>query len=412
VRYGSRGRQTGLTAVTGIPTLDDLTVAGKRVLVRADLNVPMRDGTVGDTTRIDRLLPTLRDLRSAGARIIVMSHFGRPNGKVDPALSLRPIAEVLSRALDGLPVQFSEDCIGAAAAEMVGRLRDGEILMLENLRFHSGEEQNDPQFASALASLGDVYVDDAFSCAHRAHASVAALTSLLPSGAGRGMQAELEALEQALESPARPLAAIVGGAKVSTKLDLLENLISKVDVLVIGGAMANTFLYAQGIGVGKSLCEPDLSQTARDVLAASERAGCEIVLPDDVVVADALIEGAKSIVVDAGAVPGDQMILDIGPESAASLGDRLADCRTLVWNGPLGAFEVPPFDTATNAVATEAARLTQTGSLRSVAGGGDTVAALIHAGVADEFTYLSTAGGAFLEWLEGKPLPGVAALMT
>ena len=397
--------------MAGIATLDDLAVAGQRVLVRADLNVPMRDGEIGDMTRIDRLLPTLRDLLSAGARIIVMSHFGRPKGKAEPALSLRPIAETLSGALDGLPVQFAEECIGTLATEMADGLQDGEILLLENLRFHAEEEQNDLEFASALASLGDVYVDDAFSCAHRAHASVAALASLLPSGAGRGMQAELEALEQALESPARPLAAIVGGAKVSTKLDLLQNMISKVDILVIGGAMANTFLHAQGVGVGKSLHEPELSQTALDVLAASERAGCEVILPDDVVAAGALTEGTETVVVDVDAVPVDLMILDIGPESAASLGHRLADCRTLVWNGPLGAFEVPPFDAATNAVAKEAARLTQAGGLRSVAGGGDTVAALVHAGVADEFTYLSTAGGAFLEWLEGKPLPGVAALM-
>ena len=397
--------------MAGIATLDDLAVAGQRVLVRADLNVPTRDGKIGDMTRIDRLLPTLRDLRSAGARIIVMSHFGRPKGKVDPTLSLRPIAEALSGALDSLPVRFAEDCIGAAATGMAEGLQDGEILLLENLRFHAGEEQNDPQFALALASLGDVYVDDAFSCAHRAHASVAALASLLPSGAGRGMQAELEALEQALESPARPLAAIVGGAKVSTKLDLLQNMISKVDVLIIGGAMANTFLHAQGISVGNSLHEPDLSQTALDVLAASDRAGCEIILPRDVVAAGALTEGTETVVVDVGAVPDDLMILDMGPESAASLGHRLADCRTLVWNGPLGAFEVSPFDAATNAVAREVARLTQAGSLRSVAGGGDTVAALVHAGVADQFTYLSTAGGAFLEWLEGKPLPGVAALM-
>ena len=397
--------------MAGIATLDDLAVAGQRVLVRADLNVPMRDDEIGDMTRIDRLLPTLRDLLSAGARIIVMSHFGRPKGKAEPALSLRPIAETLSGALDGLPVQFAEECIGTLATEMADGLQDGEILLLENLRFHAEEEQNDLEFASALASLGDVYVDDAFSCAHRAHASVAALASLLPSGAGRGMQAELEALEQALESPARPLAAIVGGAKVSTKLDLLQNMISKVDILVIGGAMANTFLHAQGVGVGKSLHEPELSQTALDVLAASERADCEVILPDDVVAAGALTEGTETVVVDVDAVPVDLMILDIGPESAASLGHRLADCRTLVWNGPLGAFEVPPFDAATNAVAKEAARLTQAGGLRSVAGGGDTVAALVHAGVADEFTYLSTAGGAFLEWLEGKPLPGVSALM-
>ena len=392
-------------------TLDDLAVAGQRVLVRADLNVPVQGGKVTDATRIERLVPTLRDLQSQGARVILMSHFGRPKGKVDPAFSLRPAADALAQTLDGDPVQFAEDCVGSAATEMAAQLREGEVLLLENLRFHPGEERNDPEFAAALASLGDVYVDDAFSCAHRAHASVAALASLLPSGAGRAMQAELEALERALGSPSRPLAAIVGGAKVSTKLDLLENMISKVDLLAIGGAMANTFIYAQGLGVGNSLCEPDLSQTAKDVLAASERAGCEIVLPDDVIVARALATNAEAKVAEAGAVPDDHMILDIGPQSAMALGLRLADCRTLVWNGPLGAFEVPPFDAATNAVAADAAQLTQEGELLSVAGGGDTVAALVHAGVADNFTYLSTAGGAFLEWLEGKTLPGVAALM-
>lgn len=392
-------------------TLDDLAVAGKRVLVRADLNVPMQDGKVGDTTRIDRLVPTLRDLREKGSRIIVLSHFGRPKGKADPALSLRPIADALSKALDGVAVSFAGDCVGEVARQAAAELGDGDVLLLENLRFDPGEEKNDPDFAAALAALGEVYVDDAFSCAHRAHASVAALAGLLPSGAGRGMQAELEALEKALGSPDRPLAAIVGGAKVSTKLDLLENMISKVDVLVIGGAMANTFLHAQGIAVGRSLCEPDLAQTATDVLVASERTGCEIVLPDDVVVAPELAGGVMTQIVPVNAIPDDQMILDIGPDSAAALGARLAGCRTLVWNGPLGAFEIPPFDAATNTVAAEAARLTRNGGLVSIAGGGDTVAALAHAGVTEDFTYLSTAGGAFLEWLEGKTLPGVAALM-
>ena len=397
--------------MTGFATLDDLAVAGRRVLVRADLNVPVRDGVITDATRIGRLIPTLRDLRSQGARIIVMSHFGRPKGKVDPDLSLRRIAAALSQALDGVPVQFAEDCIGRAAIAMADGLEAGGVLLLENLRFHPGEERNDGKFAAALAALGDVYVDDAFSCAHRAHASVAALASLLPAGAGRAMQAELEALENALGSPAHPVAAIVGGAKVSTKLDLLENLISKVDVLAIGGAMANTFLHAQGIGVGMSLCEPDLSHTATDVLAAAARAGCEIVLPGDVVVAAALAGDAAVSVVNVAAVPDDLMILDVGPETVKSLEARLADCRTLVWNGPLGVFEVPPFDAGTNDVAAIAADLTQRGDLLSVAGGGDTVAALVHAGVAEKFTYLSTAGGAFLEWLEGKSLPGVAALM-
>lgn len=398
--------------MAGFATLDDLPVAGRRVLVRADLNVPMRDGRVADATRIDRLLPTLRRLRGAGARIVVMSHFGRPRGRVDPALSLRPLADVLSRALGGPPARFAGDCVGPAAAEMAGRLEDGDVLLLENLRFHGGEERNDPGFAAALAALGDVYVNDAFSCAHRAHASVAALAGLLPAGAGRGMQAELEALEAALGAPDRPLAAIVGGAKVSTKLELLENLIARVDLLAIGGAMANTFLHAQGRDMGRSLREPDLSPTAAGILERSREAGCEILLPRDVVAAPALSEdaGALAVAVDVAAVPPDMMALDVGPESARALGDRLGGCRTLVWNGPLGAFEVAPFDSATNGVAAAAARLTRDGRLLSVAGGGDTVAALAHAGAAGDFTYVSAAGGAFLEWMEGRTLPGVAAL--
>ena len=398
--------------MAGFATLDDLPVAGKRVLVRADLNVPMRDGRVGDATRIDRLVPTLHHLRAAGARIILMSHFGRPKGRADPALSLRPLADALSKALDGLPVNFAEDCVGAVAMEMVEGLGDGDVLLLENLRFHGGEELNDPGFAAALAALGDVYVDDAFSCAHRAHASVVRLAGLLPSGAGRGMQAELEALEGALGSPDRPLAAIVGGAKVSTKLELLENMITKVDVLAIGGAMANTFLHAGGHDVRRSLCEPDLSRTAIDIMSRSKEGGCEILLPEDVVVAPALSGDAGTRVVDVDSVPEDMMIFDVGPDSAGALGDRLGDCRTLVWNGPLGAFEVPPFDSATSTVAAAAARLTKNGKLLSVAGGGDTVAALAHAGVSEDFTYVSTAGGAFLEWMEGKTLPGVAALRS
>lgn len=398
--------------MAGFATLDDLPVAGKRVLVRADLNVPMRDGRVGDATRIDRLVPTLHHLRAAGARIILMSHFGRPKGRVDPALSLRPLADALSKALDGLPVNFAEDCVGAVAMEMAEGLGDGDVLLLENLRFHGGEELNDPGFAAALAALGDVYVDDAFSCAHRAHASVVGLAGLLPSGAGRGMQAELEALEGALGSPDRPLAAIVGGAKVSTKLELLENMIAKVDVLAIGGAMANTFLHAGGHDVRRSLCEPDLSPTAIDIMSRSKEGGCEILLPEDVVVAPALSGDAGTRVVDVDSVPEDMMIFDVGPDSAGALGDRLGDCRTLVWNGPLGAFEVPPFDSATSTVAAAAARLTKNGKLLSVAGGGDTVAALAHAGVSEDFTYVSTAGGAFLEWMEGKTLPGVAALRS
>ena len=398
--------------MAGFATLDDLPVAGKRVLVRADLNVPMRDGRVGDATRIDRLVPTLRYLRAAGARIILMSHFGRPKGQAEPALSLRPLAGALSKALGGLPINFAEDCVGAVAMEMAEGLGDGDVLLLENLRFHGGEELNDPGFAAALAALGDVYVDDAFSCAHRAHASVVGLAGLLPSGAGRGMQAELEALEGALGSPDRPLAAIVGGAKVSTKLELLENMITRVDVLAIGGAMANTFLHSRGHDVRRSLCEPDLSRTAIDIMTRSKEGGCEILLPEDVVVAPALSGDAGTRVVDVDSVPKDMMIFDVGPDSAGALGDRLGDCRTLVWNGPLGAFEVPPFDSATSTVAAAAARLTKNGKLLSVAGGGDTVAALAHAGVSEDFTYVSTAGGAFLEWMEGKTLPGVAALRS
>ena len=398
--------------MAGFATLDDLPVAGKRVLVRADLNVPMRDGRVGDATRIDRLVPTLRYLRAAGARIILMSHFGRPEGQADPALSLRPLAGALSKALGGLPVNFAEDCVGAVAMEMAEGLGDGDVLLLENLRFHGGEELNDPGFAAALAALGDVYVDDAFSCAHRAHASVVGLAGLLPSGAGRGMQAELETLEGVLGSPDRPLAAIVGGAKVSTKLELLENMTTKVDVLAIGGAMANTFLHARGHDVRRSLCEPDLSRTAIDIMTRSKEGGCEILLPEDVVVAPALSGDAGTRVVDVDSVPKDMMIFDVGPDSAGALGDRLGDCRTLVWNGPLGAFEVPPFDSATSTVAAAAARLTKNGKLLSIAGGGDTVAALAHAGVSEDFTYVSTAGGAFLEWMEGKTLPGVAALRS
>jgi phosphoglycerate kinase len=341
-----------------------------------------------------------------------MSHFGRPTGQVDPALSLRPLLGELSTALDGITVRFAEDCVGKIASEMSNNLQNGEVLLLENLRFHPGEEANDSAFAASLATLGEVYVNDAFSCAHRAHASVAALAELLPSGAGRGMQAELEALEQALGSPSRPVAAIVGGAKVSTKLDLLQNMITRVDFLVIGGAMANTFLHAQGWGVGKSLFEPELAETATEVIAAAQDVGCEILLPSDVIVAAALSESVQTQVVEVTSVPADLMILDVGPKSAAHVGRRLADCRTLVWNGPLGAFEIPPFDAATNTVASNAGRLTREGRLLSVAGGGDTVAALVHAGVDEDFTYLSTAGGAFLEWLEGKPLPGVAALMS
>jgi phosphoglycerate kinase len=391
-------------------TLDDLSVAGKRVLVRVDYNVPMQGGQVSDATRIDRSLPTIEALRRAGARVVLLSHFGRPKGRRVAEMSLKPVAGALSAALGGAPVAFAKDCIGAPAEAVVADLADGEVALLENLRFHAGEEANDPGFAAELAKLGDVYVNDAFSAAHRAHASVEAVTRLLPAAAGRLMQAELEHLAAALEDPQRPVAAIVGGAKISTKLDLLGNLVERTDLLAIGGGMANTFLNALGVDVGKSLCEHDKAETAREIVERAKAAGCAIVLPADAVVADALAPGVACETVSVKAVPPGAMILDVGPVTAEHLGRRLEVCRTLVWNGPLGCFEVPPFDAGTNAVAQRAAALTRAGRLLSVAGGGDTVAALAHAGVAEDFSYVSAAGGAFLEWLEGKTLPGVAAL--
>ena len=391
-------------------TLDDLDFAGRRVILRGDLNVPMRSGQVSDTTRLDRLAPTINELADGGARVIVISHFGRPKGKVVPEMSLRPVAAALAKSLGGIPVAFVSDCIGAAAESAIAALPEGGVLLLENLRFHPGEEANDPEFSRALAALGDCYVNDAFSAAHRAHASTEGIARKLPAAAGRNMEAELKALGGALDDPRRPLAAIVGGAKVSSKLDVLGHLVAKVDRLIIGGGMANTFLYAQGIAVGASLCERDLADTAREILAQAETQDCRIVLPEDAVVAAAFEAGAPSQTVALDAVPPDQMILDFGPKSIAAIEAQLANCRTLVWNGPLGAFEVPPFDTATVAVARAAAALTDSGNMTTVAGGGDTVAALVHAGVADRFSYVSTAGGAFLEWLEGRTLPGVAAL--
>ena len=391
-------------------TLDDMTVAGQRVLVRGDLNLPVQDGRVTDTTRIDRMLPTLRELMEKGARVVVISHFGRPKGQVVPEMSLKPVADALSQALGGTKVAFAADCIGDAASVVVDGLADGEIALLENLRFHPGEEANDPGFAGDLAALGDIYVNDGFSVSHRAHASTEAIARLLPAAAGRNMQAELEALESALGDPKRPVLALVGGAKVSTKLAVLGNLIAKVDALVIGGGMANTFLHALGTDVGASLCESDLADTAREIMSKADSAGCEVILPSDVVIAGKLEAGAPSETVMTAAVPPGKMILDIGPDSAAALSERLGSVRTLLWNGPLGAFEFPPFDAATVTVAQAAAKCTDAGEMVSVAGGGDTVAALRHAGVADSFSYISTAGGAFLEWLEGKELPGVAAL--
>ena len=385
-----------------VRTLDGLDAAGLTVLLRADLNVPMRDGRVGDRTRIERTVPTIRELAGQGARVVVLSHLGRPKGRPAPELSLRPVAEALADALEA-PVAFAAD---DPAAVLAG-LPAGGVALLENLRFDPGEEANDPDYAARLAALGDAYVNDAFSAAHRAHASTEALARLLPSAAGRLMQRELEALEAALDAPERPAAAIVGGAKVSTKLDLLGNLSARVELLVIGGGMANTFLHAQGFEVGRSLCERDMAETARAILDMAEACGCQVLLPEDAVVAPALEAGAPTEVVAVDEVPADAMILDIGPESIASLIDRLGVLRTLVWNGPLGAFEVPPFDRGTNEVARAAAGMK---GLLTVAGGGDTVAALAQAGVVEQFGYVSTAGGAFLEWLEGRVLPGVAAL--
>ncbi|HEY5047362.1 MAG TPA: phosphoglycerate kinase [Rhizomicrobium sp.] len=393
----------------GFRTLDGLDVTAKRVLVRADLNVPVRGGAVTDRLRIERQAPTIRELAGKGARVIVLSHFDRPKGKIVPHMSLRSIVPVLSEAI-GRPVAFADDCIGETARSAVANLRDGEVLLLENTRFHAGEEKNDPDFAKAVASLGDLFVNDAFSAAHRAHATTEGLSHLLPAAAGRAMEAELAHLHKALDHPTRPVMAVVGGAKVSTKIALLANLIGRVDVLVIGGGMANTFLAAQGLEVGRSLCERDQLDTARDILESAARNGAAIVLPVDVVVAKDFKPHAIHHTVDVKSVGKDEMILDVGARSVEEFIDRLERVRTLVWNGPFGAFETPPFDAATVAAARAVARRTRDGTLLSVAGGGDTVAALAHAGVTEDFSYVSTAGGAFLEWLEGKTLPGVAAL--
>ena len=391
-------------------TLDNLDdVRGRRALVRVDLNVPMKGGRVTDATRIERVVPTIRELSRKGAKVVLLAHLGRPEGGPNDALSLRPVAQAVEEALDHR-VDFAADCVGEAAAGQIGEMREGDVLLLENLRFHAGEEANDAQFADALAALGDLYVNDAFSAAHRAHASTEALARRLPAHAGRSMEAELRALDAALGNPKSPVLAIVGGAKVSTKLDLLSNLVTKVDALAIGGGMANTFLLARGRAIGRSLAEREMVDTARRIMREAADANCAIVLPTDVVVADALEEGVATETVDAAAVPDARMILDVGPETVAAIEGWIDRAATLVWNGPLGAFEVAPFDEATMACARHAAAATRAGTLVSIAGGGDTVAALNAAGVADDFTYVSTAGGAFLEWMEGKALPGVAAL--
>jgi phosphoglycerate kinase len=390
-------------------TLDDFAPAGKRVLLRADLNVPVQNGKISDLTRLERLSPTIRELSENGAKVIVCSHFDRPKGKRVPEMSLRPIAVALAQVL-GRPVAFAEDCVGEPAAAAIAAMANGDVLVLENTRYHAGEETNDPMLAKALAALADVYVNDAFSAAHRAHASTEGVAHLLPSYAGRLMQAELSALEAALGTPERPVAAIVAGSKVSTKLDLLTNLLEKVDILVIGGAMANTFLAAQGYDVGKSLQEPDLHATALNILAEAQAKGCEIVLPVDLVVSEKFAANPPTLTVPASAVPAGMMALDVGPATVAAFIKRLPEIKTIIWNGPLGAFEIPPFDAATNALAQAVADATAKSGLISVGGGGDTVSALRAAGVADRLTYVSSAGGAFLEWMEGKTLPGVAAL--
>lgn len=390
-------------------TLDDVDPRGKTVLVRADLNVPMQNGSVSDSTRLERLAPTLIELADKGAKVVVLSHFGRPDGTIDIKYSLRVVAETLGQLIDR-PVAFAPDSIGPVAEKAVADLAAGQIMVLENVRFYPGETKNDPAFAKALAALGDMYVNDAFSSAHRAHASTEGLAHLLPSYAGRLMQAELEALGKALGAPERPVVALVGGSKISTKLDLLQNLVAKVDVLVLGGGMANTFLAAQGVSVGKSLCEYDLLEAARAVNARAAASKCTILLPVDAVVAKVFAPGEKTSVVDVAAIPEDQMMLDIGPKSVDRIIEHLTKAKTVLWNGPMGAFETVPFEQGTMKIAKAVADLTQAGAILSVAGGGDTVAAIAMADVEPQLSYVSTAGGAFLEWLEGKELPGVAAL--
>ena len=396
-----------LDSFRGIETAD---VSGKRVLIRADLNVPMSGGQVTDATRIERLLPTFQNLLSRGAKVVILSHLGRPDGKPVAKYSLKPVADKLSSLL-GVDVATGEDCVGPAAEAVVEKLKPGQIAMLENLRYHAEEEKNDAGFATALAKLGDLYVNDAFSVSHRAHASTEALARLLPAYAGPSMLAEIRALKLALDAPQRPVAAIVGGSKVSTKIAVLGHLAKKVDFLIIGGGMANTFLFAKGLSVGKSLHEPGAISTVEDIQRKAAEAGCKILLPVDAVVASELKANVETAVVPVNQVAADKMILDVGPASVKEFAQTIANCKTLLWNGPVGAFETPPFGEATFALEREAAKLTEAGALTSIAGGGDTVAALNAAGVADKFSYVSTAGGAFLEWLEGRTLPGVAVLM-
>ena len=413
IRIKTAANQSPLKCVfMAFKTIDDLNdISGKRVLVRVDINVPMENGRVTDATRVERIKPTVLELVSKGAKVILLAHFGRPKGEVVPAMSLAPVVPTLADVFE-VPVAFASDCCGEPAVTAIDAMENGSVLLLENTRFHPCEEKNNPPFGKELAELGDIFINDAFSAAHRAHASTVGIANHLPSYAGRTMQAELEALEKGLGQPQQPVMAIVGGAKISTKLDLIGNLVAKVDHLVIGGGMANTFLAALGVGVGKSLCEHDLAETARNILAKASAENCEIILPSDVVVAEGFAANSPNKVVAADNVPSDMMILDAGPETVALISDRMKSSNTLVWNGPLGAFEIEPFDKATVDAAQVAASETKVGNLISVAGGGDTVSALNHANVSADFTYVSTAGGAFLEWMEGKTLPGVAALDT
>lgn len=390
-------------------TLKNMSINGKTVLLRADLNVPAKDGIITDTTRIDRLKPTIDYLVKNNARVLILSHFGRPKA-ITPEYSVQFMIPALEKSW-GIKISFAKDCIGAAAAEIKNSINFGQVALMENIRFHTAEEKNDPVFTQELAKLGDIYINDAFSASHRAHSSTEGLAHYLPTAAGLLMEAELKALEKALENPQRPVAAIVGGAKISTKLELLENLVKKVDVLVLGGGMANTFLFAKGTNLGKSLCEKDMAEQARRIMAVAEQHNCQIILPIDGLAATEFAANAPHSICDAEQTPADKMVLDIGPKSIQQIKSSLDKCKTIVWNGPLGAFEIAPFDTATVEIAKYVAEKTQTGQIASIAGGGDTVAALEHAGIVEKLTYVSTAGGAFLEWLEGKTLPGVAALM-